>query len=305
MLMNKQNKATAIGFTAIILWSSMVGLIKEVSQAFGATGGAAMIYTIAAIFLLLTVGWIPLRKFPKQYFIWGGLLMVSYEVCLSLAIGHTQNNKQAIDVGMVNYLWPTITMVATIIFNGQKTNWLIIPGALLAMLGVTWVLGGDGGINISEMIINIKSNPFSYGLAFMGAFIWSAYCVITIRISKGINGITPFFIMVAIVMWCKYLFDKESVSMDFNLFSVFCLVLCAAAMGFGYAAWNVGIMKGNVTILTGASYFTPVLSSALSSALLSTSLGFSFWQGAIMVSVGSLLCWFSIKKQKDKNKEII
>ncbi len=32
-------------------------------------------------------------------------------------------------------------------------------------------------------------------------------------------------------------------------------------MGFGYAAWNVGILHGNVTLLAGASYFIPVLSA--------------------------------------------
>jgi drug/metabolite transporter (DMT)-like permease len=41
------------------------------------------------------------------------------------------------------------------------------------------------------------------------------------------------------------------------------LGFAAAAMGFGYAAWNVGILHGNVTLLAGASYFIPVLSAFL------------------------------------------
>ncbi|MFC3757620.1 aromatic amino acid DMT transporter YddG [Chryseobacterium tructae] len=298
--MTQPTKATAIGFCAILLWSSIVGLIKEVSHSFGVTIGAALIYTIASVFLLLTMKWVPLSKFPKKYLIFGGLLMVSYELCLALSIGYSTNSRQAIEVGMVNYLWPTFTMVATILFAHKKANWLIIPGIILSMLGIVWVLGGEQGLDISQMVANIKTNPLSYGLAFIGALLWAAYCVVTVRIAKGVNGITLFFMMVAVALWIKYLIIGDSSTMQINLSSIIYLLLAACAMGFGYAAWNIGILGGNVTILTGASYFIPVLSSALSSVLLSTSLGLSFWQGAIMVCAGSVLCWLATKERKEK-----
>lgn len=289
--MTKQSKATAIGFCAIILWSSIVGLIKEVSHSFGATAGAALIYTTASLLLLFTIKWTPLSKFPKKYLIFGSLLMVSYELCLSLSIGYSQNSKQAIEVGMVNYLWPTFTMIATVLFTSKKANGLIIPGILLSMLGIVWVLGGEQGFNILEMLSNIQKNPLSYGLAFLGALLWAGYCVVTIRISNGANGITLFFMLVTAVLWIKYFLVYNQPPVHFSLSSIIYLILAGCAMGFGYAAWNVGIMYGNVTALAGASYFTPVLSSMLSSVLLSASLGFSFWQGSLMVCAGSILCW--------------
>lgn len=168
------------------------------------------------------------------------------------------------------------------------------------MLGIVWVLGGEQGFNVSEMLSNIEKNPLSYGLAFLGALLWAGYCVVTIRISNGVNGITFFFMLVAIVLWIKYLFIYEQPSMDFSFSSITYLLLAGCAMGFGYAAWNIGIMHGNVTALAGASYFTPVLSSLLSSFLLSTSLGFSFWQGSLLVCTGSILCWLSTKKTLKK-----
>lgn len=293
--MTDYKKATAIGFSAILLWSSIVGLIREVSHSFGATGGAALIYTFASLFQLVSVKWVPLRKFPIKYLIYGSLLMVSYELCLALSIGYSKNSKQAIEIGMVNYLWPSFTMIATVLFTAKKANWLIVPGILLSMLGVTWVLGGEAGINISEVLTNIQTNPLSYGLAFLGAILWSAYCVVTIRMAKGVNGITLFFMMVAIVLWIKWIVVGGEMPLQFNLSSVIYLLFAAAAMGFGYAAWNVGILSGNVTLLAGASYFIPVFSSALSSVLLKTPLGFSFWQGAFMVCVGSVICWLSTR----------
>lgn len=35
--------ATLVGLTAIVFWSAIVGLIRGVSEHFGATGGAALI----------------------------------------------------------------------------------------------------------------------------------------------------------------------------------------------------------------------------------------------------------------------
>jgi drug/metabolite transporter (DMT)-like permease len=298
--MTKQSKATAIGFCAIILWSSIVGLIKEVSHSFGATAGAAMIYTTASVFLLLSMKWTPLSKFPKKYLFFGALLMVSYELCLALSIGYSQNSKQAIEVGMVNYLWPTFTMIATVLFTSKKAGWLIVPGILISMLGIVWVLGGEQGFDVTEMISNIQKNPLSYGLAFLGAILWAGYCVVTIRISNNANGITFFFILVAAVLWIKYLLLNDDQAMLFSVSSVIYLLLAGSAMGFGYAAWNIGILHGNVTTLAGASYFTPVLSSLLSSVLLSAALGLSFWQGTLMVCTGSILCWLSTRKFSQK-----
>lgn len=297
--MNETTKGTLVGLSAIVLWSAIVALLKEVSNSFGAIGGSALVYTVAFLFLLLSVGWVPFKKFPKKYLLLGGFLMVSYEICLSLSIGYSQNAKQAIEIGMVNYLWPSFTMVATVIFHTKKANFLIVPGIICSMIGIMWVLGGDSGIDIPQMLSNIKDNPLSYCLAFIGAILWSAYCVVTIKFAKGINGITLFFMLVAIVLWVKFfLFGNQISELNFNLKSTIYLILAAISMGFGYAAWNIGIMKGNITVLTGASYFIPVFSSALSSIILATALGLSFWQGAILVCVGSVLCWLSTKDLK-------
>ncbi|NLP33195.1 MAG: aromatic amino acid DMT transporter YddG [Oligella ureolytica] len=289
-------KATLIGLIAILLWSLIVGLIRSVSESLGATGGAAMMYTVASVLLLLTIGLKRIDKFPKRYLIFGGILFVSYEMCLALSIGYANTGRQAIEVGMVNYLWPALTIVAAILFNKQRAGWLIIPGFLIAIAGICWVLGGEQGLDLSGMWGRVGDNPLSYGLALSGALIWAAYCVVTVKIAKGNNGITLFFILTALALWLKYLlFGGAPMYFDFQ--AIMYLVLAAAAMGFGYAAWNVGILHGNMTILAGASYFIPVFSAALAALLLRTPLPLSFWQGAAMVCVGSILCWIATRNK--------
>ncbi|MDY0073701.1 MAG: aromatic amino acid DMT transporter YddG [Thauera sp.] len=289
-----QNKATLIGLLAVLLWSAIVGLIREVSNHFGAVGGAALIYTAASALLLATLGWPRLSEFPRRYLLWGTLLFVSYELCLALSIGFAQTPRQAIEVGMVNYLWPTFTIAGAILFNQQRANLLIYPGFLLSMLGISWILGGDQGFDLPGMWHNVQANPLSYGLAFVGAVIWAAYCTVTARIANGKNAVTLFFILVAVVLWLQYLLTGAP-PLQFSWAASGSLALAAIAMGMGYAAWNVGILHGKVTVLAGASYFIPVFSAALAALILRTALPFTFWQGALLVCAGSILCWLATR----------
>ncbi|MDF7647695.1 drug/metabolite DMT transporter permease [Pantoea sp. Acro-805] len=295
-----QKKATLIGLIAILLWSAIVGLIKSVSEGFGPIAGAALIYSCSAILLLFTVGFPNLRKFPSNYLIIGSVLFVCYELCLSLSLGFTHNGRQAIEVGMVNYLWPSMTIVLAVIVNRQKVSPLIIPGVILAVAGICRVLGGDQGFSLTEMTRNVMDNPLSYGLAFTGAIIWAIYCVVTKKIANGSNGITLFFILTALTLWVKFLFSPQPpFVLSFQVW--ISLALAAMAMGFGYAAWNVGILHGNVTVLAAASYFIPIISSVLAAFILSSHLTMSFWQGTAMVSLGSLVCWWSTRTVESKS----
>ncbi len=287
-------KATLIGLIAILLWSAIVGLIKSVSEGFGPVGGAALIYTCSAMLLLFTIGFPKIQKFPVSYLIIGSVLFVCYELCLSLSLGFTHSGRQAIEVGMVNYLWPSMTILLAVIVNRQKTSPLIIPGVVLAIIGIGRVLGGNGGFSLTEMMNNVMDNPLSYGLAFSGAVIWAIYCVVTQRIARGNNGITLFFILTALTLWVKY-FTSPQPEFVLSWHAWISLLLAAMAMGFGYAAWNVGILHGNVTVLAAASYFIPIISAVLAAFMLDSHLTLAFWQGTAMVSLGSLICWWSTR----------
>ena len=131
-----QYKATLLGLLAILLWSSVVGLIRSVSEGLGPIGGAAMIYSVSAVFLLLALRMPNLRLFPRPYLLLGSLLFVSYEICLALSLGYANTRLQAIEVGMINYLWPCFTVVMALALNGQKAKWWLLPGLLLSLFGI-------------------------------------------------------------------------------------------------------------------------------------------------------------------------
>ena len=200
---------------------------------------------------------------------------------------------------MVNYLWPTFTLLCAIAFNGQRANALIVPGVLVALAGICQVLAGERGLDLAGMLANVQSNPMSYGLAFLGALLWAAYCTVTARMAQGKNAITLFVTLTALTLWCKYSLAGGE-HMHWSLGTGIHLAFAAAAMGLGYGAWNVGILHGNVTVLAGASYFTPVFSAALAAVLLQVPLTPAFWLGTGMVCGGAVLCWLATRAKSPR-----
>ena len=287
-----KKKATLIGLTAILLWSFMIGLIRSVSNALGPIGGAATIYTISTLIVFASSGLPKVKKLPRNYLYLAGSFFVLYEILLSLSLGFAKNDRQSIDVAMLNYLWPSITIFFCWIFTKQRNNILIFPGIIIAFLGVCKVLGGENGLDLDEIIFNIKDNPLSYSMAFAASLIWAAYCIATIKYSEGQSGVSLFLMVTAIVLWIKFaLGDNPPMHIDLR---VAIMVLVASfAVGYGYYAWSIGIVHGNMTVLVAASYFMPVIASASAAVLLGVPLLGVFWQGAFMVCIGSILCWIS------------
>ncbi|MBP6115213.1 MAG: aromatic amino acid DMT transporter YddG [Neisseriaceae bacterium] len=289
------SKATLYGLIAILLWSTVVGMIRSVSEFFGPLGGAALIYSVGTLCLLLVLGRPRIQSFPKAYVLIGSALFVAYELCLSLSLGYAHNRMQAIEVGMINYLWPCLTLLLMLVLNRQKPRWWLYPGLALSLLGITWILSGDSGWSPQQMAANIISNPLSYGLAFSGALIWAVYCNVTQRLAQGHNGVTLFFGLTALVLWGQYGLSQEA-PLHFSLTSSLAVLFAGGAMGSAYGLWNVGILRGNMTLLASASYFTPVLSTFFAALVLRQPLSWPFWQGVLMVTLGSILCWWATRQ---------
>ena len=57
-------------------------------------------------------------------------------MCFSFAIAYSQTTRQAIEISIVNYLWPSLTVLAFVIFKELKFNFLIILGLMLSILAL-------------------------------------------------------------------------------------------------------------------------------------------------------------------------
>ena len=95
--------------------------------------------------------------------------------------------------GSVNYLWPCLTIVFAVLFNGERARWWILPGVLLSLLGVMVVLGGENGFNPMHFAANWMKNPWSYTIALVGAVLWAGYGSMTWAWAGGHNPVVIIF----------------------------------------------------------------------------------------------------------------
>lgn len=294
--MTNAHKYTLAGCLAILIWSTTVGLVRNVAEQLGPIGGAAMIYSVSAVFLLIFLGAPRFKVFSLKYLLIGGALFVSYEICLSLALGMANNRIQAVEMGVINYLWPSLVVLLAVFSCDKPVDKRLYPAIALSFFGVAWTVGGEQGISISQLAANIATNPLSYSMALAGAFIWAFYCSITKQLANGKNAITWFFIATAVTLWITYLMSEEP-AIVFTSGAAVDLLITGVAMGSGYALWNIGIIGGNMMLLATLSYFTPLLSTFFSALILDIELTATFWQGVLMVTIASLLCWWFTRDQ--------
>lgn len=300
-----KNLATLVGFSAILQWSSIVGLLKKISFSIGADLAVLFMYTFSAALLLVLFRIPSLKLIPRVYLISATVLFLVYELCFSYAIALAQTAQQAIEISLVNYLWPSMTVAMLILFKELKFNPMVIVGLSISLGGIIYIQTGNGAFDWHTVLNNIQVNPISYILAFLGASLWALYCVITKKYSGGHNPIALFFLCITIVLWLKMaLLHPEQLSTlpHVDVSTMAYMLMVSIVTGLGYAAWNIGINQGNITLLVTLSYFSPIFSSLLSMWILQTQLSVSFWQGAILVTLGSFICWISTNWQEIKSK---
>ncbi|MCU1792093.1 aromatic amino acid DMT transporter YddG [Pectobacterium polaris] len=287
-------RATLTGLLAIVLWSTSVGLIRSLTEALGPIGGAAMIYSTSTLCLLAFYGLPRIKTLPRIYLFAGGAMFVCYEIFLSLSIGLASSRMQAIEIGMINYLWPSLTVFFSLFINQQKSRFLLWPGLALSLGGIVWIMKGESNWTPALLWNNILANPQAYSLAFSAALTWALYCNITKRYGQGKSGVSLFFFVSCLVLWIQYAFSAEG-AISLTLPSSLQLLFMGTSTALAYSVWNIGIQHGNLTLLATASYFTPVLSTLLAALWLNITPAISFWQGVAMVTAGSLLCWYATR----------
>lgn len=290
-------RATLIGLIAVVCWSCTVGLMRSVSEALGALGGAAVLYSVSALFVTQVKG-VPsraqLRGVSRVYLVVCGALFAFYEICLSVAIGLAHDRPQSLELGMINYLWPCLTIVLAVVCRQQHARWWLWPGVALCLWGLVLVMG-EGAVDSAQpwwhsLGAHMAANPLAYALAFGAALMWPAYSVLARMFGGGFNGVGVFLWLTAAMLWAQWL-ALDTVPMQWNWGVLAQVLLVGAATALGYSCWEHGIQRGNLAVMAAGSYFTPVLSALLASLWLSVQPGLPFWQGVLLITLGSLVCW--------------
>ena len=298
-----QALGTGLGVAAICMWSSTFAFAGSLKEQLGTLTTPALIYVIGGC---LSCAWIlakpnrqqriaAMLRLPKPY-LWGcGGLFVLYMASVYGAVGCAADRSQVIDVGIVNYLWPGLTIALSVPLLGKKSKPMLIPGAALAFAGVYLTAARDGSYSIAAFAARIGENPLPYGLALVAAVCWALYSNLTRRWA-GTNdtGAVPLFLVATglVLLLARLAAHEET---RWTARAVWELAYMAVFPTFlAYTFWDLAMRKGHMTLVASLSYLTPLLSTAVSCAYLGVPFGWRLVAACALVVSGACVCKFSV-----------
>jgi drug/metabolite transporter (DMT)-like permease len=295
----ERRAATAGGILAIALWSCTVAASRELSETLGATTAAATMLLLGGALGCVHAGLIERRlgaifRLARAYLVGCGLLFVAYMVCLYLAIGLSASRQQAIEIGIINYLWPGLTLLFSVPITRTRVRWTFVPGVVLALLGAVLAPLRLDEYSFAALGHNLLAHPLPYVLALGAALSWALYSVLSRRWGAAGAGAVPIFTLAAgIVLAAVRLGVPERATwtgwaMGLVLFMAVCPILVA------YSLWDRAMRRGNMTLVAALSNFAPLLSTAISAIWLRVALGWSLWLACGLVVAGAALCQRSV-----------
>lgn len=298
---NLARKATLIGLFAPVCWGMSIGLIRGIAEGFGLAQGQFLLYACSTVFLYFLVGLPDFRRMDRRYLF---IAIPTANLCslsLCMAIFLSAGGAQTLEVGMVNYLWPSLTILLAVLVNGVRARWWLYPGLVVAFSGIVVILSGDAGFSFSEFAARCAEHPLSYFLALVAAVTWAAFSSMTKAWGGADNPSTVIFAVDALIFALLWICGIGVSDSEPTMHGIVSVATGAVAMGAAYAAWTYGMSRGNITILAAASYFTPVLSCLFGVFWLGADLYSSFWVGVGLVVAGSLLSWSATSARANRS----
>lgn len=288
-------QATAIGLLAPVCWGLTVSLVRGIAEGFGMAQGEFLLYLIATVSVFLAAGLPDFSRMDRRYLFLGVPTACVSSLSFCLAIFTSDGGAQTMEVGMVNYTWPALTVLFAVLFNGVKARWWLYAGLVVAFAGIVKVLSGDAGFSFAGFAARFAQNPVSYMLAVLASVSWAGFSSMTRAWSRGQNPSAVIFCIDMILfglLWAAGIgTEPTGVTECVTLYGIVSVILGGMTLGAAYLVWTIGMSRGNITVLAVASYFTPVLSCIFAVFWINADLQGDFWTGVALVVAGSLVCW--------------
>src|SRR5690606_41607403 len=108
------NLATWIGLSSILIWASLVAVVKLITESTSAVQGVALIYSFRSLAILAFTGFPKITQMSKRYLPGCGALFVAYEILFLVAVAWSVNREFVMLIAIILYLWPPLMIVFSI-----------------------------------------------------------------------------------------------------------------------------------------------------------------------------------------------
>ena len=247
--------ATLIGLTAILMWS-LLAMMTVATGKIPAFQLAAMTFAVGAVTCALTfIGRPDATKALRQPLIaWivgvGGLF--GYHALYFLALRFAP----PAEAGLLNYLWPLLIVLFSSLLPGERLMAHHIIGAVLGLAGTVLLFAGNTGSFAPGQLPGLIA-------AFIAAFVWSTYSVLSRRLKAvPTDAVAGFCAVTALLAATVHMLVETTVWPDTAMQWLTVIALGVGPVGAAFYTWDIGMKRGDIRVLGAASYATPLLSTA-------------------------------------------
>jgi len=290
--------ATALGLAAILLWSTTVAFGRSLGEQLGPLSTASLIYLVGGALgttYLALSGKLPsLHTLPRRYLYGCGALFVLYMASLYLGLGLADTHSQVLQVGLLNYLWPTLTVLLSVPILNLHARPFLLPGALLATAGVFFATTQGQSLTWAALQTNLAQNSLPYLLGLSAALSWALYSTLSRRWAGQAAGqaVPLFMLCTGLLLGLARLLFPEPSQWTPRVGAE--LAYMVVGSNLAYAFWERAMRKGDIVLVAAASLFTPLLSTLVSTLYLGARPGPRLWIGCTMIIAGAAICRTSV-----------
>jgi drug/metabolite transporter (DMT)-like permease len=304
-----RTSSTVLGVIAVAFWSASVGLNREIAEALGVVTASTAVYLLAG---LIGCAALAIRgrlgrvlRLPRRALLCQGALFVTYLVSFSLAVGLSDGKAQLVEIGLVNYLWPVLTLALSVPMLGYRARWTLAPGIAMALMGLLVVGGGGaalhGGALLGGMPGRIAANPAPYALCLVNVVAWSVYSNLArLQATAGETGATPLFLLVAGLglAIARLAFLEQSLVTVRSVTALTVMAVFPALLSYWF--WDRAMRDGHMVLVASVSYLVPLFSTILTSVQQELPMPPATWLGCALIIGGAWLCRRSVTVTPDR-----
>ena len=292
--------ATTQGILAILFWSTTVAFARSVNEQIGTFAATSCIFTvggaIGCFYLACRKGAVDrLVRLPLRYLLGCGGLFIVAMAGVYVAVGLASSRRQVVEVGIINYLWPSFVLLFSVPILRKRARAFLFPGMAMAFAGMVLATASSGEVSLQGFAANWRTNCVPYLLAFVGAVSWGLYSNLSrLWVGDVEGGAVPVFMVLTGLVVGVFVFAWPGPGL-WSVRSVgellFMIVFPALLASW---FWEAAMRKGNLLLVGVLSYFIPVLSTAVSMAYLHIRVGHWLWVACGLVVAGAVVCRRSI-----------